>query len=168
MVSHLRKEDEVGRMLQTSIDQLQIQAGTSSWAVLSRPGKKARMYVDACYASHTWAFLDRIGSAHIRLELTTWTRPQRVGDRFIMDDVANLPGIKPIELVYVQRVRLFLVSRHLLTFHPLMAKPFATGHYQSKRTHANPCSDSPDKNDHRHHASSQPGTGLSDCATPPL
>jgi hypothetical protein len=65
------------------------------------------MYVDPCYASHTWEFLDRIGS-HIRLEPTTWTRPQRVGNRFIMDDVANLPGIKPIELVYVQRVRLFL------------------------------------------------------------
>jgi hypothetical protein len=52
MVSHLRKEDEAGHMLQTSIDQLQIQAGTS-WAVLSRPGKKARMYVEPCYASHT-------------------------------------------------------------------------------------------------------------------
>jgi hypothetical protein len=106
MVSHLRKEDEVGRMLQTSIDQLQIQAGTS-WAVLSRHGNKARMYVDPCYAYHPWAILDRIGS-HIRLEPTTWTRPQRVGDRFIMDDVAILPGIKPIELVHVQRVRLFL------------------------------------------------------------
>jgi hypothetical protein len=52
MVSHLRKkEDEVGRMLQRFIDQLQIQAGTSC-AVLSRPGKKARMYVDQCYTSH--------------------------------------------------------------------------------------------------------------------
>jgi hypothetical protein len=29
MVYHLRKEDEIGRMIQTSIDQLQIQAGTS-------------------------------------------------------------------------------------------------------------------------------------------
>jgi hypothetical protein len=28
MVSHLWKDDEVGRMLQTTIDQLQIQAGT--------------------------------------------------------------------------------------------------------------------------------------------
>jgi hypothetical protein len=66
------------------------------------------MYVDQCYTSHTLAILDHIGS-HIRLEPTTWTRPQRVGDRFIMDDVANLSGIKPIELVYVQqRVRLFL------------------------------------------------------------
>jgi hypothetical protein len=27
-----------------------------------------------------------------------------------MDDVANLSGIKPIELVYVQRVRLFLLG----------------------------------------------------------
>ena len=40
MISHLRKEDELGRMIQTSIDHLQTQAGTS-WAVLSRPGKKA-------------------------------------------------------------------------------------------------------------------------------
>jgi hypothetical protein len=40
MVSHIRKEDETGRMLQTSIDHLQIQAGTS-WAVLSQPGQKA-------------------------------------------------------------------------------------------------------------------------------
>jgi hypothetical protein len=72
-------------MLQMSIDHLQIQAGTS-WPVLSRSGKKARMYVDKSYASHTWALLDRIGS-HIRLEPTTWTRPQRVGDQFIMDDV---------------------------------------------------------------------------------
>jgi hypothetical protein len=44
MISHLRKEDEIGRMIQTSIDQLQM----TSWAVLSRPGKKARMYVDQC------------------------------------------------------------------------------------------------------------------------
>jgi hypothetical protein len=57
MVSHIRKEDEIGRMLQTSIDHLQIQAGTS-WVVLSRPGKKARQYVDRCYASTTWEFLD--------------------------------------------------------------------------------------------------------------
>ena len=42
------------------------------------------------------------------MEPATWTRPQRVGDRFIMDDVATLSGIKPIDLVYVQRVRLFL------------------------------------------------------------
>ena len=39
MISHLRKEDEIGRTIQMSIDQLQIQAGTL-WAVLSRPGRK--------------------------------------------------------------------------------------------------------------------------------
>ena len=42
------------------------------------------------------------------MEPNTWARPQRVGDRFIMDDVATLPGIRPIDLVYVQRVRLIL------------------------------------------------------------
>jgi hypothetical protein len=26
-------------------------------------------------------------------------QPQRVGNRFLMDDVANLVGVKPIELV---------------------------------------------------------------------
>jgi hypothetical protein len=104
MVSHIRKKDDVGLMIQSSIDQLQIQAGTS-WAVLSKPGKMARLYVNPCYVSHTWEFLDKVGS-HIRLEPSTWTRPQRAGDSFIMDDVANIPGIKPIELVYVQRVRL--------------------------------------------------------------
>jgi hypothetical protein len=102
MVSHLRKDDEVGHMLQTSIDQLQIQAGTS-WAILSQAGKKARMYVDPCYATHTWEFLDQIGS-HIRLKPTTWMLPQHASDRFIMGDAANLPSIKPIDLVHVQRV----------------------------------------------------------------
>jgi hypothetical protein len=38
--------------------------------LLSRPGKKARQYVDQCYASNTWAFLNRIG-IHIRMEPTT-------------------------------------------------------------------------------------------------
>ena len=100
------KDDEVGRTLQVSIDHLQLQAGTS-WPVLSRPGKKQRHYVDPCYASHTWEFLDSINS-HIRLEPDLWIRPQRERDCFIMEDAANLPGIKPIELVHTQRVRLYL------------------------------------------------------------
>jgi hypothetical protein len=38
MVSHLRKEDEVGFMLQTSIDQLQIQAcSVSRWIAFILP-----------------------------------------------------------------------------------------------------------------------------------
>jgi hypothetical protein len=55
-----------------------------------------------------WLLLSNRIGIHIRMEPTTWTQPQRVGDRYIMDDVANLSGIKPIKLVYVQRVRLFL------------------------------------------------------------
>jgi hypothetical protein len=106
IVAHLRKDDEIGRMIKLSIDHLQIQAGTS-WAVLSRPGMTARQYVDPGYASHTWEYLDRIGS-HIRLEPTTWTQPQRAGDSFIMDDVANLTGLKPTELKHIHHVRLFL------------------------------------------------------------
>lgn len=106
MLSHLRKNDEIGRMLKTSIDHMQLQAGTS-WTVLSKPGQKVRMYVDPCYVSHTWEFLDGIG-CHIRLEPKKWMQPQRMGDSFIMDDVANLNGIKKIDLAHVQRVRLFL------------------------------------------------------------
>ena len=57
IVSHIRKGDEVGDMMRTSINHLQVQAGTS-WNVLSRPGKTIWMYVDPCYASHTWEYLD--------------------------------------------------------------------------------------------------------------
>jgi hypothetical protein len=46
-----------------------------------------------------------------------------------MDDVANLPGIKPIELVHVQRVRLFLgvttQSRHFKPVFPRQERPRA-------------------------------------------
>jgi hypothetical protein len=106
LVSHLRHDDDIGRMIQTSIDHLQLQAGTS-WPVMSRAGKKVRQYTDPCYASHTWEFLDGINS-HVLLEPKTWMHPQRTGDSFIMEDAANIPGIKRIDLVHVQRVRLFL------------------------------------------------------------
>jgi hypothetical protein len=42
------------------------------------------------------------------MEPTTWMHPQRTGDSFIMDDVSKIPGIKPIELSHVQRVRMYL------------------------------------------------------------
>jgi hypothetical protein len=92
MISHLRHNNEIGRMIQNSIDHLQVQAGTS-WPVMSRSGKKVRQYIDPCYASHTWEFLDGIDS-HIILEPQTWMYPQRTGDSFIMDVAANIPGIK--------------------------------------------------------------------------
>jgi hypothetical protein len=106
VLAHMRKNDEVGQMLQISIDHLQLQAGVS-WPVLSQPGHQTRKYVDPCYATHTWEFLDSINS-HIHLEPDTWIRPQREADSFIMEDLTNLVGLKPIELVHAQRCRLFL------------------------------------------------------------
>jgi hypothetical protein len=106
IISHIRKDDHIGRMLKTSIDHLQLQAGTS-WTVFSQPGDTVRKYVDPCYVSHTWDFLDSIG-CHIKMEPTTWMNHQRTGDSFIMDDISNLPGIKPIDLVHAQRIRMYL------------------------------------------------------------
>jgi hypothetical protein len=63
--------------------------------------------VDPCYATHTWEFLNSINS-HIRLEPDTWICPQCKGDSFIREDLANLDGLKPIELVHAQWCRLFL------------------------------------------------------------
>jgi hypothetical protein len=105
LVSHLRHDDDIGRMIQNYIDHLQLQAGTS-WPVMSRAGK-VRQYTDPCYASHTWEFLDGINS-NVLLEPKTWMHPQRTGDSFIMEDAANIPGIKKLDLVHVQRVQLFL------------------------------------------------------------
>jgi hypothetical protein len=108
IISHQRKNDDVGKMIQTWIGHLQLQAGTL-WPVLSQNGNKVCMYIDPCYVSHAWVFLDSIGY-HIRLDPKVWMQLQRNGDSFIMEDVAHLPGIKPINLVHVQRVRLHLVS----------------------------------------------------------
>jgi hypothetical protein len=91
LVSHLRHDDDIGWMIQTSIDCLQLQAGTS-WSVMSRAGKKVRQYTDPCYASQTWEFLDGINS-HVLLEPKTWMHPQRTGDSFIMEDAANIVGV---------------------------------------------------------------------------
>ena len=44
VLAHMRKNDEVGQMLQISIDHLQLQAGVS-WPVLSQPGHQTRKYV---------------------------------------------------------------------------------------------------------------------------
>jgi hypothetical protein len=105
-VAHLRKDDEVGRMFQFSLEHLQLQSGVS-WPVLSKPGHKQRLYVDPCHLTNTWAFLDSVGS-HIRLEPEQWIRTQRTGDTFIMESISNLHNIKPIELVHAQRCRLYL------------------------------------------------------------
>jgi hypothetical protein len=66
IIAHLRKNDEVSKLLSISLDHLQLQAGVP-WPVLSQPGYSQRLYVDPCYLSHTWEFLDDIGN-HLCLE----------------------------------------------------------------------------------------------------
>jgi hypothetical protein len=140
--------------------------GLRGLAVLSQPGKKAQMYVDPCYTSHTWAFLDHIGS-HIQLELTTWMRPQHIGNRFIMDDVAKLPGIKPIKLVHVQRVRLFLGVTTLADISSSDGKTLCNWVLPVYENPRKPVFRFPHQDDHRHQTSSQPGNRLFDRATHP-
>jgi hypothetical protein len=95
VIGHLRKDDEVGKMLHISRDYLQLQAGVS-WPVLSQPGHQQRKYVNPCYLTHTWEFLNSIDS-HLRIETKTLIQPQRQNDSFIMEDIANLPRVKPYE-----------------------------------------------------------------------
>jgi hypothetical protein len=70
LLSHVRKQDQVDRMLLLSLDQLQLQAGVS-WPVLSRNGATQWEYVDPCYLTHTWEFLDSI-NAQIRFNPDQW------------------------------------------------------------------------------------------------
>jgi hypothetical protein len=49
---------------------------------------------------------------------TSWMNHQRTGDSFIMDDISNLPGIKPIDLVHAQRIHMCLgVTTKAAIFH---------------------------------------------------
>jgi hypothetical protein len=66
LVSNIWTQDDIiGKILQNTVDQLQIQAGIS-WAMLtsSNPGTKwyGWLYVDPCYLSHAWEFLHSIGN----------------------------------------------------------------------------------------------------------
>jgi hypothetical protein len=83
LLSHVKKQDQVGRMVLLSLDQLQLQAGVS-WPVLSCNGATQRKYVDPCYLTYPWEFLDSI-NAQIRFDPDQWLRPQRQGDTFIME-----------------------------------------------------------------------------------
>jgi hypothetical protein len=62
ITAHIWRDDNVGKLLRTSIDHLQLQAGIS-WTVIGQHKKKVRMYVNPCYITHTWNFLDSIGCA---------------------------------------------------------------------------------------------------------
>ena len=70
VLAHLQKNDEIGTMLSISMDHLQLQAGVP-WPVLSQPGHQQRKYVDCCYLSQLWEFLNNINST-IRTESDHW------------------------------------------------------------------------------------------------
>jgi hypothetical protein len=106
LISHVRKQDHIGKMIGISLDHLQLQAGVS-WPVLSQLGATQRRYVDPCFLTKTWEFLDSIGT-HIRFDTDEWLCPQRTGDVFIMEQLATLHRLKPADLVHAQRCRLFL------------------------------------------------------------
>ena len=106
LISHLRKDDVVGDNLDRNLDILQLQAGVS-WPVLSRNGDQVRSYTPPCWASHTWAFNDMYDLT-VHREVEPWLQPQRENDRFIMEELANVPNITSKELKYVQRCRLYL------------------------------------------------------------
>ena len=100
VLSHTQKDDEVGKLLHISHDHLQLQAGVS-WPVLSQNGLQQRKYVDPCYLTHLWEFLDDI-DANIRFDFDQWLFPQWQKDSFIMEALAQLPGITMNELVHAQ------------------------------------------------------------------
>jgi len=79
---------------------LQLQAGVS-WPVLSRDGKQVQKYVPACHATHTWKFNDEYDLS-IEYDEEPWLYHQCKNDKFIMEEMARLPGIKAIDLKYVQ------------------------------------------------------------------
>ena len=106
ILSHAHKDDEVGKMLQISYDNLQLQAGVS-WPVLSQNGHQQRKYVDACYITNLWEFLDAF-NASIRFDFDQWLSPQRQNDSFIMEVIAKIPGITTTDLVHAQRCQLYL------------------------------------------------------------
>ena len=70
-------------------------------------GHLQRKYVDKCFLTQTWEFLDSINCT-VHHEPDRWLHPQCKGDRFIMEELSHVPGIKPINLVHAQRCRLYL------------------------------------------------------------
>ena len=100
VISHTRRNDEVGHMLNISREHLQLQAGVS-WPVLSRNGSQQQKYINPCYLSHLWQFLDNTDT-QIQFEYDPWILPQRQHDTFIMEQLSSLPGITQTELVHAQ------------------------------------------------------------------
>ena len=106
VLSHTRKDDEVGKMLHISCDHLQLKADVS-WPVLSQNGLQQHKYVDPYYLTHLWEFLDDI-DAYIQFDFDQWLLPQQQKDSFIMEVLAQMPGITMNELVHAQQCCLYL------------------------------------------------------------
>ena len=87
------KNDNIGSLLKISRDHLQLQAGVS-WPVMSRPGHQQQKYVDKCYLSNLWQFLDS-NQIHLHFEHDNWMYPQRQGDIFIMEQLSNYQIYRP-------------------------------------------------------------------------
>jgi hypothetical protein len=98
--SHIRQNDEVGKMLNISREHLQLQAGVS-WPVLSQDGTQQRKYVDLCYLTHLWDYLDDINT-HLQFDFDQWLYPQQQHDTFIMERISQSPGITKTDLVHAQ------------------------------------------------------------------
>ena len=100
VLSYICQNDEVGKMLNISCNHLQLQASVP-WPVLSCPCYQQCKYVDPCYLSHLWNFLDDI-DFHLHFDPDPWLKPQCQANTFIMDELSFLPSITTNELYQAQ------------------------------------------------------------------
>ena len=76
--------------------QLQPQVGVS-WPMMSHNGDLVWQYITEGWAMHMWEF-NGTYNLSVRCEETLWLLPQQGGNKFIMEEIGNLNGIKPIAL----------------------------------------------------------------------
>lgn len=100
-LSHLRKNDSVGQVLNVSLDSLQLHAGVE-WPILSQPGHSVLTYVPKTWATLLWQYLDSI-NVTLHRERQPLLQPQRLNDTFLMGCFAAIPGITASELNQAQR-----------------------------------------------------------------
>ena len=84
---------------------------------MSWPGHQQQKYVDKCYLSHLWQFLDST-QTHLWFEFDNWLCPQRQGDLFIMEQFIkftkrNQQWINPSTMMPIIPWRDY-TGRHLL------------------------------------------------------
>lgn len=106
LTGSLQKDDVVGQPLSVELDTLQLQAG-ASWSALSQPGATARHCTPQCWALRAWEFNDSC-SITVEQGAQPWLLPQCVSDRLIVEEVAALPSVKPLQLKHAQRCQLYL------------------------------------------------------------